>query len=181
VEAGLDVQLEIGSAARPRFQNGEWRTHERWRGDKASSEDAEARAKAAFGEVAGEGTFPRTPCGRTAVARDNPPFLLWVPTPLMSSSQKRGYTIRGDDGTRGGNIAARRTGGRECGSRKRGGRRATSERGRVRGRTVHQRPECTFFCKDGRKDRVHGFKKSKTKKPSTRIIYNHFGLFYNRF
>jgi hypothetical protein len=76
VEAGLDVQLEIGSAARPRFQNGEWRTHERWRGDKASSEDAEARAKAAFGEVAGEGTFPRTPCGRTAVARDNPPFLL---------------------------------------------------------------------------------------------------------
>jgi hypothetical protein len=50
--------------------------HERWRGDKASSEDAEARAKAAFGEVAGEGTFPRTPCRRSAVAQDNSPLLL---------------------------------------------------------------------------------------------------------
>jgi hypothetical protein len=62
--------------ARARFQNGEWRTHERWRGDKAYSEDAEARAKAVFGEVAGGGTFPRTPYRQSAVAQDNSPLLL---------------------------------------------------------------------------------------------------------
>jgi hypothetical protein len=75
-QGNLCGRWTIGSAARARFQNGEWRTHERWRGDKASSEDAEARAKAAFGEVASEGTFPRTPCRRSVVAQDNSPLLL---------------------------------------------------------------------------------------------------------
>jgi hypothetical protein len=64
VEAGLDAQMNIVGVAQPGLQDGEWRTHGRWRGDNASSEAAEARAMTAFGEAAGEGTFLLTPYAR---------------------------------------------------------------------------------------------------------------------